>query len=65
MTITVATLDEFGPEEKVTWSETLAGVAQVALVVAAVAGAVAFLSGWFGGFGFDGADLVNILGGGR
>jgi hypothetical protein len=57
-----ATLDEFEPEEKVTWSEALAGVVQVALVVAAIAGAVALVSGWFG-FGFDGADLVSVLGG--
>lgn len=63
MTISEATLDEHMPEEKVTWSETLAGVVQIVLVVAAVAGAVAFLSGWFG-FGFDGARLVSILGGG-
>ena len=60
MTITIATLDELGRDEKVTWSETLAGVAQLALVVAAVAGAVALVAGWFG-LGFDGADLVSIL----
>lgn len=65
MTITTATLDEFEPDEMVTWSDTLAGVIQVALVVAAIAGAFAFLSGWFGGIGFDGADLISILGGGR
>jgi hypothetical protein len=62
MTINDATLDEFGSGETVTWSEALAGVVQVALIVAAIAGAVALASGWFG-FGFDGADLVSVLGG--
>lgn len=62
MTISQATFDELGPGEKMTWSDTLAGVVQVALVVAAIAGAFALVSGWFG-LGFDGADLVGILGG--
>ena len=62
MTISEATLDELRPE-KVTWSETLAGVVQVALVVAAIACAFALVSGWFGGIGLDGADLVSLLGG--
>lgn len=61
MTVGEATVDEFEPVEKVTWSETLAGVVQVALIVAAIAGAVALVSGWLG-LGFDGADLVSILG---
>jgi hypothetical protein len=61
MTISDATLDEFGSGETVTWSEALAGVVQVALIVAAIAGAVALVSGWLG-FGFDGADLVSALG---
>jgi hypothetical protein len=62
MTSGEATLDGIGTGEMVTWSEALAGVVQVALVVAAIAGAIALVSGWFG-FGFDGAALVSLLGG--
>lgn len=61
MTNSEATLDEFGPEEELTWSQTLAGIVKVALVVAAVVGAVALVAGRFGGF--DGADLISVLGG--
>jgi hypothetical protein len=64
MTVSDATFDEFGPEAKVTWSEALACVVQVALVIGAVAGAFALVSGWFG-IGFDGADLISVLGGGH
>ena len=61
MTISETTLDEFGPEEEVTWIDTLGGIVRVLLAVAAIAGAFALVSGWFGGIGFDGADLISLF----
>ncbi len=65
MTVNAATLDEIGPEEEGTWIETFGSVVRVALAVAAIAGAFALVSGWFGGIGFDGSDLISVLGGDR
>ena len=49
MTVNEATLNEIGPEEEGPWIETFGSVVRVALAVAAIAGAFALVSGWFGG----------------
>ena len=65
MMVSAAALDEIGPEDEGTWIETFGAVVRVALAVAAVVGAFALISGWFGGIGPDGADLISVLGGAR
>jgi len=63
MAISEANPDEFTPGQESTKSELVCGLIKVALVVAAIAGAFALLSGWFGEIAID--DLLSALGGQR
>jgi len=65
MTISEASPDEFTPGQENSSSGLVCGMIKVALVVAAITGAYALVSGWFGDIGIDGADLMSLLGGNR
>ncbi|HET7715341.1 MAG TPA: hypothetical protein VFK86_06910 [Bauldia sp.] len=64
MVVREGSLDEAGSDEA-TDTEALRGLVEGALIGAAIFGAIALLSGWLAGIGFDGADLMVLLGGGR